>query len=93
MTAATAGRVRGILGGVRGGIAGGWHRGGFGLSGGATGFCFACSVLHVPFFHERDLARPILREILCTQDVLEFFAQAAVQGRALCCIVPIEIRN
>jgi hypothetical protein len=93
MTTAAAGRVRGVLGGVRGGIAGGWHRGGFGLSGGAVGFCFARSVLHIPFFHEHDVARLVFREILCTQDVLEFFAQAAMQGRMLRCIVPIEIRD
>jgi hypothetical protein len=57
------------------------------------GFCFARSVLHILFFHERDVARPVLREILYAQDVLEFFVQAAMQSHALRCIVPIEIRN
>jgi hypothetical protein len=78
MTAAAAGRVRGMLGRVRGGVVGGWHCGGFSLAGGAVGFCFACVVLHVPFFHKCDIARPVLGEILYTQDVFEFFTQAAV---------------
>jgi hypothetical protein len=66
MATAAAGWVRGILGGVRGGVADGRHCGGFGLSGGVVGFSFARVILHVPSFHERDIARPVLGEILCT---------------------------
>jgi hypothetical protein len=64
MTTAAASRVRGILGVVRGGVAGGRHHGRFGLTGGVVGFCFACVVLHVPSFHEHDVVRPVLGEIL-----------------------------
>jgi hypothetical protein len=66
MTTAAAGWMRGILGGVQGGVAGSWCRGGFGLTGGAVGFCLAHAVLHVPSFYERDVARLVLGEILCT---------------------------
>jgi hypothetical protein len=93
MTGATAGRVRGILGRVRGGVAGSWCHGRFGLSRGAMGFCFAHSVLHVLFFHEHDAARPVFREILCTQDIFEFFTQAVMQGHVLHCVIPIEVRD
>jgi hypothetical protein len=93
MTAAAPGRVRGVLVGVWGGVVGSWHRGGFSLAGGAVGFCFVHSVLHIPSFHKCDVARPVLRDILYTQDVLEFFAQAVVQGCILRCIIPIEIHN
>jgi hypothetical protein len=66
MATATAGWVRGILGGVRGGIADGWCDGGFGLPGGAVGFSFACTILHVPSLHECNVVGPVLREILYT---------------------------
>jgi hypothetical protein len=93
MTAATAGRVRGVLGRVWGGIMGGQHRGRFGLTRGVVGFCFAYAVLHIPSFHKHDVVRPVLGDILYTQDVLEFFTQGMVQGCILCCIIPIEICN
>jgi hypothetical protein len=82
-----------MLGGVRGGVAGGRHHGGFGLTRGAVGSCLACIVLHVLSFHERDIARPVLGEILCTYDVLKLFTQAAVQGYALRHVIPVEIHN
>jgi hypothetical protein len=66
MATAAAGWVRGVLGGVRGGVADGRHWGRFGLSRGAVGFSFAYMILHVPFFHEHDVAGPVLGEILYT---------------------------
>jgi hypothetical protein len=63
---ATAGWVRGVLGRVWGGIADVWHCGGFGLSRGVVGFGFAYTILHIPSFHECDIVRLVLGEILYT---------------------------
>jgi hypothetical protein len=66
MATATASWVRGILGMVQGGVVGSWHCGGFGLSRGVVGFGFAYTILHILYFYEYNIVRPVLREILYT---------------------------
>jgi hypothetical protein len=56
--------VSGILGRVWGGIADSQHHGRFGLSGGAVGFSFVYTILHISFFHKCDIVRLVLGEIL-----------------------------
>jgi hypothetical protein len=50
-------------------------------------------VLHIAFLHEYDRAGPIFREILGTQDILEFFTEAMVQGSLLRHIIAIKISD
>jgi hypothetical protein len=59
MAATTAGWVGSGLCGDRRRIAGGWHGCWFVLARGAVGLCFAHAVLHVTFFHDRDIVGPL----------------------------------
>jgi hypothetical protein len=73
MAAASAGRVGSVW--VRGndGVAGGRCRW-FVRCGWAVGLRFSCVGLHVPLLDERDVVSPILRQILCAEDVFKLLA-------------------
>jgi hypothetical protein len=58
-----------------------------------VGFHLACRVLQVAFFHERNIVGLLFGEILCAQDIFEFFTQTIAQGSPLNHIVPIEVHD
>jgi hypothetical protein len=93
MATTTASWVGSRLCGDRECIVVGLYRCGFVLAQGVVGLHCACVILHVMFFHKRDIVGPHFGEILYAEDIFEFFTQAMVQGYAHHCIIPIEVWN
>jgi hypothetical protein len=57
--------------------------------GGAVGLSPSCTKLHIALLDMSDVSGPVLREVLGAQDVLEFFAEASMEGSPFRGIVPL----
>jgi hypothetical protein len=93
VAASTAGGVWGVLRRYWGSAARKGGRDGLGYGGGSGAFGFSGPELLVPSFYEGHVLVPILQDILSTENVFQFLAQAPVEGGPLCSIIPVEVRS
>jgi hypothetical protein len=56
-----------------------------------VGFSPSCAKLHIVLLDMSDISGPVLREVLGAQDVLEFFAEASMEGSPFRGIVPLYV--
>jgi hypothetical protein len=40
-----------------------------------------------------DVSGPVLREVLGAQDILEFLAEATMEGSPFCSIIPLQVSD
>jgi hypothetical protein len=57
--------------------------------GGMVGLSPSCAKLHIALLDMSDVSRPVLTEVLGAQDILEFLAEATMEGSPFRAIIPL----